>query len=585
MKLKIYLRVVLMAMASLFLLRSSALTDIKIDVGVMTDTTYSMDFESIPDFSLTFGNWTVNDVDQHATYGIIGHTFPHQMEAMAFICFNPASVVPSMASDQNIQPHGGQRFGACFSANPPSNNDWFISPQIQLGENGVFSFWVKSYSDLYGLDRYRVMVSTTGNDPASFSTISGPDSLQTSLTWTRKSFSLADFNNQKVYVAIRCVSNDNFLMMIDDLEIRTQSSDTIAAGFMADKTSVHVGENVNFTDQSTGLPTAWSWAFPGATPAISALQNPVNIKYNSPGSYPVTLIASNGVNGDTLTKEGYITVTGYPSNLTLDFESLEDFTLVFEPWTTIDVSGGTTYGINGVSFPHQFAPMAFICFNPANTSPSLTTMAAHSGEKLGCSFSSEPPYNPNDKWLITPKMTLGYDPQITFWVQTYNPEYGEERYNVLVSTTDMNPASFVSLTAVPESAPTIWTQKSYSLSGYANQTVYVAIQCVTDDSFIFMIDDISITSAVGIGEYNTSPGLIIFPNPAREKITLNFVNKKTAPFSVELINSSGATIRTWNEPGSNSSVTFPIHGVSPGIYMVRLREEHSESFYKITIVN
>ena len=585
MKLKIYLRVVFMVMASLLLLRSSALTDIKIDVGVMTDTTYSMDFESIPDFSLTFGNWTVNDVDQHATYGIIGHTFPHQMEAMAFISFNPASVVPSMASDQNIQPHGGQRFGACFSANPPSNNDWFISPQIQLGENGVFSFWVKSYSDLYGLDRYRVMVSTTGNDPASFSTISGPDSLQTSLTWTRKSFSLADFNNQKVYVAIRCVSNDNFLMMIDDLEIRTQSSDTIAAGFMADKTSAHVGENVNFTDQSTGLPTAWSWAFPGATPAISALQNPVNIKYNSPGSYPVTLIASNGVNGDTLTKEGYITVTGYPSNLTLDFESLEDFTLVFEPWTTIDVSGGTTYGINGISFPHQFAPMAFICFNPANTSPSLTTMAAHSGEKLGCSFSSEPPYNPNDKWLITPKMTLGYDPQITFWVQTYNPEYGEERYNVLVSTTDMNPASFVSLTAVPESAPTIWTQKSYSLSGYVNQTVYVAIQCVTDDSFIFMIDDISITSAVGIGEYNTSPGLIIFPNPAKEKITLNFIDKKTAPFSVELINSSGATIRSWNETGSNSSFTFPIHGVSPGIYIVRLREEHSESFYKITIVN
>jgi len=585
MKPKIFFYVGLMALAGFGFLKSFAMTDTKTNGIIPSDSTWRMDFESIPDFSLTFGDWIVHDVDQHDTYGIIDHTFPHQMEAMAFICFNPALVVPSMASDQNIQPHGGQRFGACFSANPPSNNDWFISPQVQLGVNGVFSFWVKSYSDLYGLDRYKVLVSTTGSDPASFSPISGSDSLQTSLVWTRKSFSLAKFANQKVYVAVQCVSNDNFLMMIDDLEIQAQSSDTIVAGFMADKTTVSVGENVNFFDQSTGMPTLWAWNFPGAAPAFSTVQNPEGIQYHTPGSYPVTLIAGNGVNGDTLTKEGYITVTGYPSNLTLDFESLEDFTLVFEPWTTLDVGGGNTYGINGASYPHQFAPMAYICFNPSHTSPPLTTMAAHSGEKLGCSFSSEPPYNPNNKWLISPKMTLGNDPQISFWVQTYNPEYGEERYRVLVSTTDLNPDSFISLTEPPESAPVLWTQKSYSLSDYANQTVYVAIQCVTDDSFIFMIDDISISSAVGIPEDKSGNNLVIFPNPAKDKITLNFGDEPPGPFSVQLINSTGTTICDWHGPGNLSMVTFPIRGVSPGIYVVRIAWGRVQTFYKVAIVN
>ncbi len=170
-----------------------------------------MDFENVSDFSRTFNDWTVRDLDLHDTYSIDNYTFPHQNEPMAFLCFNPALVTPTMASDQAIQPHGGQRFGACFSSNPPTNNDWFISPQVQLGVNGTFSFWIKSYTDTWGLDSYKVAVSVTDSNPASFTVISGTDPLQTTTAWTRKVFNLTAYNNQKVYVAIQCVSNDHFL--------------------------------------------------------------------------------------------------------------------------------------------------------------------------------------------------------------------------------------------------------------------------------------------------------------------------------------------------------------------------------------
>ncbi|MCK9204460.1 MAG: choice-of-anchor J domain-containing protein [Bacteroidales bacterium] len=549
------------------------------------DTVYKMDFESIPDFSLTFDTWTTVDVDQHTTYGIVGHTFPHQMEAMAFLCFNPAQVVPSMASDPNIQAHGGQRFGACFSSDSSSNNDWFISPKIQLGTNGSFSFWIKSYSDLYGLDKYQVLVSITDNNPASFIPISGPDSLQTTLTWTRKTYSLAQFNNQMVYVAVRCVSSDNWLMMIDDLEVRTQATNDLTADFIADKTTPDVGEGINFTDESTGIPTSWSWSFPGAVPAVSNLQNPQNIKYSVPGAYSVTLIVSNGTTSDTLTKTGYITVTGYPSNVSLDFESNEDFTLVFEPWTTIDVNGGNTYGISEISFPHQFAPMAYICFVPSNTSPALTNMAPHSGVKLGCCFSSEPPYNPNNKWLISPKMTLGADPRIELWVQSYNNEYGDEKFNIAVSTTDLNPSSFTLVTTTPETAPLSWTLKSFSLADYVSQTVYVGIQCVTNDSFIFMVDDIAITSAVGIDEPDGQHPISIYPNPARGKFNVNPGNDNTFSFTLDLVNTLGKTVRSWPEAGELAPVSFDIHDVPSGIYMVRFRQGSMETYRKITIIN
>src|ERR1043166_4997139 len=57
---------------------------------------------------------------------------------------------------------------------------------------------------------------------------------------------------------------------------------------------------VSFFDLSTGSPTSWLWSFPGASPSSSTLQNPDSIIYFAPGTYPVTLIATNSFGSDTL---------------------------------------------------------------------------------------------------------------------------------------------------------------------------------------------------------------------------------------------------------------------------------------------
>jgi len=153
--------------------------------------TLTQDFDSIADFSLDFQPWITIDVDQKSTYGIQNHSFPHMEDPMAFICFNPAEVIPSMSSDPAIQPHSGSKFAACFSSNPPSNDDWLISPRIQLEMNGEFSFWVKAYTDQYGPELFRVAVSVSDSAPASFTVISGIQPLQASLNWAKKIFNLS----------------------------------------------------------------------------------------------------------------------------------------------------------------------------------------------------------------------------------------------------------------------------------------------------------------------------------------------------------------------------------------------------------
>ncbi len=101
----------------------------------------------IPISALVFSPWTTLDVDGSATWGIEDYTFLHAGEAMAYIVFNPASTTPSLSGDPYIQPHGGSRYAACFASMTPPNNDWIMSPQIELGSNGHLKFWVKSYTD------------------------------------------------------------------------------------------------------------------------------------------------------------------------------------------------------------------------------------------------------------------------------------------------------------------------------------------------------------------------------------------------------------------------------------------------------
>ncbi len=546
---------------------------------------YIMDFENVADFSLTFNNWTVKDVDQHGTYGITNYSFPQQTEPMAFLCFNPAQVNPSMAAFTAIQPHSGQRFGACFSSNPPSNNDWFISPQIQLGTNGSFSFWVKSYSDQWGLDSYTVAVSTSENNPADFSIISGAQPLRTTTSWAKKTFNLSAFNNQKVYVAINCVSDDNYLMMIDDLEVQPTASSTLSADFAASKTSLRAGESVSFTDQSAGVPATWSWSFPGGSPSTSNLQNPAGVTYHSLGTFPVSLKVSNGLVSDSLTKTAFISVTGYPSAITLDFDSIADFSLGFNPWTVFDMRSGDTYGFNGVAFPHNFQPMAYICFVPSKTVPPLTNMQPHSGQKLGCSFATIPPMNPNDKWLISPKLSLGIYPQIDFWVQTYDVLYGYEKYNVAVSVSDLNPNSFIPVNDTIESAPSAWTKRSYDLSDYANQDVYVGIQCVSDNSFIFMIDDIFITSTVGISDKKPLDQIIIYPNPVKDYLILHSPGTGASLLQVTLFSLLGKKISSWEDVPESGRTMLDVRRIPNGLYLLRVRCGNDEVTRKVFINN
>lgn len=93
-------------------------------------------------------------------------------------------------------------------------------------------------------------------------------------------------------------------------DLATPGTSPPVADFSANRTNICAGDCINFTDLSSGAPTGWSWTFTGAVTTSSTLQNPTNICYNTPGTYNVTLTATNTNGSNPITKTGYIVVSG-----------------------------------------------------------------------------------------------------------------------------------------------------------------------------------------------------------------------------------------------------------------------------------
>ncbi|MCK9306535.1 MAG: DUF3344 domain-containing protein [Methanoculleus sp.] len=88
------------------------------------------------------------------------------------------------------------------------------------------------------------------------------------------------------------------------------ADDTAApvANFTANVTSGDAPLAVQFTDTSTGSPTAWAWDFENDGIIDSTEQNATHT-YTAAGTYAVNLTATNAAGSDSEVKTGYITVT------------------------------------------------------------------------------------------------------------------------------------------------------------------------------------------------------------------------------------------------------------------------------------
>lgn len=300
---------------------------------------------------------------------------------------------------------------------------------------------------------------------------------------------------------------------------------------------------------------------------------------SKPGEYVLEVVATveGDENADNNSASKTVVSVEPADPYTMDFEQCEDFASSgFNPaWRVVDGDGNYIYGFQDVAFSIPAdGKAAYIVFNPAMTTPSMSeqpAIAPHGGERFAACFAaSDDPSGvaQNNDWLISPKLTLPTaDAQMTFFVKSYIGEYGLEKYNVLVSETDDNLESFEMIGTTREAPYDAWEEVTVDLSEYAGKEVYLAIQCVSEDAFIFMLDDIIVSKPVSSVAENAVAMLSLYPNPATEMIVIS--SGGSAIEKVDIYNAAGALV--YSSPASDSSnFRYNVSSLDAGIYFAKV---------------
>ncbi|MDX2135361.1 MAG: PKD domain-containing protein [Saprospiraceae bacterium] len=148
-----------------------------------------------------------------------------------------------------------------------------------------------------------VSFTNTSTDATSYNWTfgDGQSSTQTNPTHTYTS----DGTYTVRLIATNTCGNDTFTQQVVIVTLPN-------AGFSANVTSGCAPLTVQFNNLSSPNATSFNWSFPGGTPATSTQTNPA-VVYNTPGTYSVTLIATNAAGSDTTTLTNYITVNTVPA--------------------------------------------------------------------------------------------------------------------------------------------------------------------------------------------------------------------------------------------------------------------------------
>ncbi|MFH1321828.1 MAG: PKD domain-containing protein, partial [Bacteroidota bacterium] len=139
------------------------------------------------------------------------------------------------------------------------------------------------------------------------------------------------------------------------------------ANFTSDITSGCELLTVNFSDASANIPTSWLWTFQGGDITSSTSPNPT-VVYSTPGTYAVTLTATNLLGSDSITQTNYITVYPIPIVTLITDQSICEGETI-----TLTASGGDFYlWNNGATAPS------------ISVSPTTTTIYSVTTTANGC---------------------------------------------------------------------------------------------------------------------------------------------------------------------------------------------------------
>jgi len=424
-----------------------------------------------------------------------------------------------------------------------------------------------------------------------------------------------------------------------------EAVETVTADFTADVTSGDAPLTVNFTDNSTGTPTSWSWDFDNDGAEDANIQNP-SYTYNTAGTYTVSLTVGNGSDTDIKTRNAYIVVNEKSCN-----DLSQDYIMNFEDgddlsdWILIDGNGDDSkwgvfaeVGIDGSDCAgYKFSSsnvandwLISSCFDlQAGTDYEVNFYYAVAGstfpEKMKVYYGTEQDASMSNLIVDFGELTneafikssnrISITESGNYYIGWYC--YSEaDQYNLYIDSVvvkvagaieEVNAAFSADVTtgAAPLTVqfsdqstgnPTSWSwdfnndgvedsnvqNPVINFVDVANYTVKLTVSNENSTDTETKTNYIS-TTATGVNDLSNLENIKIYPNPATSEFFVNLENSEATEAEVEIVGLNGQTIQSEKIDLGNGPCRIDTHKLNSGIYMVRIQAKEKTLIKKLII--
>ncbi len=350
------------------------------------------------------------------------------------------------------------------------------------------------------------------------------------------------------------------------------------AEFSSNKTSVCVGDNVQFNDQTYNIATGWSWTFAGGNPATSTAQNPT-VTYSTPGVYQVKLTSTDGSTSDTETKLSYITV--------LDPAAALPFVEGFESLTTF--AGSSKWSVYNSGNNAQWE-VTNTAGHTGLKSAKLTNFGQSAGnvdELISSSVNLQGQSSANTtlsfRYAYSKRASGDYEKLSVHFSGDCGTTWGVKK---------TMPGSFlgsnVSTSAwTPTSADWVTVHISNFTGAVMNSNFRYKFKFESDGGNNIYIDNINIypggpsneiVTVLGLKENEAFSNLSIYPNPGSDEVNLSFDVNNSQTVEIAFTDITGKVVSNQfiNAIAGKNLVMMDVNTLSRGMYFVTIKSEGSQ---------
>ena len=238
--------------------------------------------------------------------------------------------------------------------NPAGQADrWLITPALDISDQSDVLRWSALSQDPAYLESYNVLISTESADPADFTLLESAVDEQS--TFAQRYIDLSTYAGQTVYIAFQLVSNDKFILCLDNIGlIDAVPSGSLAVNAGIDQ-SVIQGNSVTLNAAGSGGHPPYSYEWKAETTVVGSSAG-LTVTPDVDTTYTCTITDAAGTavadSVDVTVQPAVYTITATPTDLDFGIETAEYATAPTAQTVTIENTGNQTVTLTQPSSTH-----------------------------------------------------------------------------------------------------------------------------------------------------------------------------------------------------------------------------------------